>query len=30
MKHVLIAALIGTSTLLANGTASAQAKPEVA
>jgi cytochrome c556 len=28
MKHVLIAALIGTSTLLASGTASAQAKPE--
>ena len=28
MKHVLIAALIGTSTLLASGTVSAQAKPE--
>lgn len=28
MKHVLIAALIGTSTLLASGAASAQAKPE--
>ena len=28
MKHALITALIGTSTLLASGTASAQAKPE--
>ena len=28
MKHVLIAALIGTSTLLASGTVSAQVKPE--
>ncbi len=28
MKHALIAAVIGTSTLLASGTAAAQAKPE--
>jgi cytochrome c556 len=28
MKHALIAAIIGTSTLLASGTVSAQAKPE--